>query len=243
MPRASFVSLQLARFDAIRAPGPVTAADRPGLLFCAVAADVRAAGSEPASLHAFSFALLGLHADAASAHALVEDGPATAPWMAEASEAWRGVLQPYRHKGEANYLDRAQPGPLFDALAPPAAADAPFVVITSSGWNTGDGLDMNRVREFSAGVMAVRVSMTGIAGLHSQQSFFFARGLELDPMTVSFWRDDASVRAFAYAPGSHRHQMDRARDHADRTSFTRCHVRHHEGTWYGGDPVAFAGHR
>jgi heme-degrading monooxygenase HmoA len=102
---------------------------------------------------------------------------------------------------------------------------------------------MNRVREFGAGVLAVRASMTGVPGLRSQQSFFFPGVLECDPITVTFWRDEASIRAFAYGQGSHRRQLDRHRTErlADRTSFTRFHVLSSAGTWYGEDPAARTG--
>jgi hypothetical protein len=42
-------------------PTAPTSSDRPGLLFCEVGADRRAAGSDPASREAFTFVLTGLH--------------------------------------------------------------------------------------------------------------------------------------------------------------------------------------
>jgi hypothetical protein len=39
--------------------------------------------------------------------------------------------------------------------------------------------------------------MTGVPGLRSEQSFFFPGVLEGDPVTLTFWRDEASIRAFA----------------------------------------------
>ena len=165
-----------------------------------------------------------------------------APWTVEGCESWGAVLRPFRHKGEANYLNRMEPGALFDASALSAApsADGPFVSITTSGWRVSPELDMNRVREFSTGVLAVRASMTGMAGLHSQQSFFFPRGLEHDPMTITFWRNQAALTEFSYGPGVHRLQIERQqeRDLADRTSFTRCVAESKEGTWYGSCPFA-----
>ena len=241
MSTASHVSLQLFRFDSIRAAGAIEAADLPGLLFCGVAADTRAAGTEPASQQAFAFAMLGLHSDAASAQRLLADHRHMAPWAREAREAWGAVLRPFRHKGEANYLNRLQPGPLFDpmALSAAPAAGAPFVSITTSGWQVHPELDMNRVREFSTGVLAVRASMTAMPGLHSQQSFFFPRGLEHDPMTITFWKNQAALTEFAYGPVGHRLQMERQQERglADRTSFTRCVAVSKLGTWYGTCPL------
>ena len=99
---------------------------------------------------------------------------------------------------------------------------------------------MSRVREFGAGVLAVRASMTGVAGPRSQQSFFFPGVVECDPITVTFWHDEASIRAFAYGQGSHRRQLDRHRTErlADRTSFTRFRVLSSAGTWYSVAPAA-----
>ena len=45
MVAASVVSLHLARFDHLRTAAPVALGDRPGLLFCDVGADCRAAGN------------------------------------------------------------------------------------------------------------------------------------------------------------------------------------------------------
>jgi hypothetical protein len=241
MTSASHISLHLSRFDFIRAAGGIEAGDRPGVLFCSVGADTRAAGTEPVSQQAFVFAMLGLHQNADSAHRLLEHYLGLAPWMNEAREVWGAVLRPFRHKGEANYLDRLQPGPLFDptALLAPPSANTPVVSITTSGWRVSPELDMNRVREFSTGVLAVRASMTAVPGLHSQQSFFFPGGLENDPMTLTFWRNQAALAEFAYGPGVHRLQMERQQERnlADRTSFTRCVAMSQQGTWYGTCPL------
>ncbi|MBM3763637.1 MAG: hypothetical protein FJW36_25825 [Acidobacteria bacterium] len=93
--------------------------------------------------------------------------------------------------------------------------------------------------KFGQGVVAVRIAMTGMAGLHSQQTFGFDKGIATDPVTVTFWKNDAAVRQFAYGPAVHKMQMDqfRAEDTADRRSFTRLKVLSSEGSWYGGDPM------
>src|SRR5512134_3555720 len=96
-------------------------------------------------------------------------------------------------------------------MIPVVPFDGPVVALTTAGWNIGEGLNMNRVREFSAGVLAVRASMTGITGLRSQLSFFFPGVLAYEPVTITFWQDEASIRAFAYGQGSHRRQLDRHR--------------------------------
>jgi hypothetical protein len=237
MAKAAIASVQLARFDRLREPGPLPEARALETAFCNVAADTRAAGTEPASQQAFTFLILALHNDAASAQRFLTNRVA---WLDEAQEVWTALLEPFRHHGSANYLDPAHPGLLFESMMPADLAEGPVVALTTSGWNVHEGLDMNRVREFSAGVLAVRASMTGVPGLRSQQSFFFPRVLECDPLTLTFWRDEESIRAFAYGQGSHRRQLDRHRAErlADRTSFTRFRALSSAGTWYGRDPVA-----
>lgn len=239
MARALFASMHLARFETLRASEDPSCEDRPGVLFCEVAADSRAAGVDPATREAFVFVVLGLHSDAASAEHLVDDRQSVAPWLDEAAEVWSGVLQPFRHKGKANYLSATQPDKFFESGAEPPPAESPAVVLTSIGFDTDD-LDMTRVADVAVGTGAVRASMTAVPGLYCQHSFFFPGVLARDVITVSLWHNVAAVHAFAYTHGPHRRQMDRYRTtgNADRTSFTRFTVLRSQGTWYGRDPFA-----
>jgi len=238
---ARYISLQLARFDMLRAICGLRDVGVSGMPFCSVAADTRGAGTEPVSMLAFVFLIFGLHENADSAHQFLDARDEAAPWLRHALEAWSGVLEPTRHKGEANFLNRETPGTLFETLAPELADSAPFVAITSAGWKNTDGANKKRISEFSTGVLAVRAAMTAVDGMHSQQSFFFPGVLKYDHLTVSFWRDSDAASAYLYGPGVHRHQMERQRTKnlADRTSFTRCTVLRSEGTWYGRDPSAW----
>jgi hypothetical protein len=253
MPKAAFATIQLARFDTVRTVATVQASDHPGTLFCNVAADTRAAATEQGSQQAYKFVILGLHENEAAAHRLLDDSLRIAPWLAEAKEVWSAVLQPFRHKGQANYLDPIAPGSLFETMAPAPGPDTPFVAMTSAGWNLKD-LDRNRVAAFSAGTSGIRTSMTAVDGLHSQQSFSFVGAVEADPnaatswhhlvwdpMTVTFWRDNAAAVAFSYGAGVHRDQMTRYREEnlADRTSFTRYIVLRCEGSWHGSAPQSW----
>jgi hypothetical protein len=61
MLKAATASVQLARFDRLRESGPVPEGPAPGTVFCNVAAETRAAGTEPASQQAFTFLILELH--------------------------------------------------------------------------------------------------------------------------------------------------------------------------------------
>ena len=242
MVAASFVSLHLARFDQLRMAGPAAPGDRPGLLFCEVGADCRAAGTDPASREAFTFLVVGLHDSQDSADRLVEDVTTVVPWLADAAERWSGVLAPFRTKGESNLIHPTAPTRLFDPLASAPGRDEPVVVFTTAGWSR-DGLDMARVQDFGTGVAAVRISMTAVPGLRSQQTFFFPGIIALDPPTLTFWDDEASLATWAHRQATHKRQMDRYRTtgNADRASFTRLTALRSSGTWYGRDPVAMAG--
>lgn len=242
MVAASFASLHLARFDELRVAHPAEPGDRPGLLFCDVGADSRAAGSDPASGEAFIFVLIGLHANRSSAEEAVENGLDITPWLADAVERWSGVLAPFRTRGECNLLQPTTPARLFEPVLDAPDRGSPVVVLTTVGWNP-EGLDVKRVVDFGAGVGAVRTSMTAVPGLRSQQSFFFAGGITRDPITLTFWDDETSLTSWAYRHPSHKRQMDRYRqtDNADRTSFTRLTALSSNGTWYGANPVAGLG--
>ena len=238
---ASFVSLQLARFGHLRTAGPADPADRPGVLFCDVGADSRAAGTDPASREAFTFLVVGLHDSKESADSLVEDVTSIAPWFADAAERWSGVLAPFRTKGESNLIHPTGPARLFDPLATAPGRDEPVVVFTTIGWNR-DGIDMARVQDIGTGTAAVRISMTAVLGLRSQQTFFFPGVIAIDPPTLTFWDNEAALVTWAHKQPSHKLQMDRYRTtgNADRASFTRLTALRSSGTWHGADPVAIA---
>ena len=120
----------------------------------------------------------------------------------------------------------------------PAYAKAGKVI----GWDR-DGLDMARVQDIGTGTAAVWISMTAVPGLRTQQTFFFTGIIAIDPPTLSFWDDEASMLAWAHRQATHKRQMDRYRatGNADRTSFTRLAAIRSVGTWYGVDPVTRAG--
>ena len=172
---------------------------------------------------------------------LVMDIATVAPWFGDAVERWSGVLTPFRTKGEANLIHPTAPARLFDPLATVPGPRDPVVVFTTIGWNR-DGLDMARVQDIGTGTAAVRISMTAVPGLRTQQTFFFPGIIAIDPPTLTFWDDEASMVAWAHRQATHKRQMDRYRTtgNADRASFTRLAAIRSDGTWYGADPVARA---
>ena len=240
MPTCSFVTLHLARFDEIRSTAEVDTRCLAGdPVLWAAGADEGAAGSETGSQRALVWIGLGLHADEESARTLIDAGPDAVPCMSDAAETWAAILQPFNHRGEVNWLDAETPGPVFTTGSPPADGEA-FAVITSAGWTIDADFDINRAIDFATGVVRVRDSMTSVDGLHSQQTFGFPGLVTIDGITLTFWRNDAAMRAFAYRPGEHKTQLDRFRERntADRTSFTRLRALHQYGTWHGTDPLA-----
>jgi len=239
MPGASHVSLTLARFEELQAPSPIDPQGQ-DTLFLEVGADIRASNSDWKRMEAFKFVLLGLHSSEDAARQAVESRTLIAPWFSGAMELWSGVLRPFRHFGEANFVDPQNPGPVFESVEEPPKEDSPIVILTSVGWNSFDETSMERIMRFGAGVTAVRVGMTGLPGLHSQQTFTFPGGLVHDGLTVTFWKDLKSAMGFAYGPGFHRTMVKKQREDpdGDRTSFTRCFALHHEGCWHGVDPLA-----
>jgi len=150
MPKASFASLILARFDELLLGGPIDSQGIEGVMFQAVGADVRAAATSFDSETAFKFAVFGLHDSLDSAKACVANRLESMPWIAEAKEVWCGVLAPFRHFGEANYLSPEEPGALFEAMQTEPAAGTPIVVATTAGWTPNPEYDMNIIREFGA---------------------------------------------------------------------------------------------
>lgn len=239
MQKACFASIILVRFDEMLVGGSLPDTTDEGVLFMNVGADVRAAATDMASESAFKFAIYGLHDSAESAQRAIGNRLKNIPWITDATESWCAVLAPFRHYGEANFLNTDDPGSVFETMQPEPPAGSAIVVVTSAGWELGPDLDMTKVRDFGAHVTAVRISMSGVPGLHSQQTFSFPGGLTTDGITVTFWKDLASMRDFAYGPGLHRKQVKRQRDDefGGRTSFTRFAVMHSEGTWHGSDPL------
>src|SRR5262249_51217594 len=227
-----------ARFNALTIANGFDVSHIPGVLFCGVGADHRAAATEPGSREAYTFAILGLHNNAESAGTFLVHARELAPWLAAAREVWTGVLRPFRHRGAANYLNGEKPGLIFEDLGPALAPSTPLVAITSIGWIL-EGLEMERVRRFGVGSAGIRASMTSVPGLRAQHSFFIDGGFARDLFTVSFWRDEVSLEAFSYGAGVHRDQVAVLRDNnlADRTSFTRLALLRQTGTWMGIDPL------
>ncbi|MEI8282165.1 MAG: hypothetical protein WCG75_07165, partial [Armatimonadota bacterium] len=147
MPKAHYASLILARFDDVRVGGPIDSIGIDGVLFQNVGADVRASATTFDSETAFKFAIFGLHNSLESARACATLRQKSLPWIVEASEVWCGVLAPFRHYGESNFLNPEDPGALFETMQPEPQVGTPIVVATTAGWTPNPEYDMNAIRD------------------------------------------------------------------------------------------------
>lgn len=237
MGHVSYVTIAIARFDqpvqldSLVVPAPV---GEPAMW--ALGADEE---SNFGSRTSNTWLALGLHPTAESADAVFDHGGGSTPFFGGAAETWSAVLQPFAHRGEVNWLDHTEPGLVFD-VGPGPKDDEPFVVITSAGWTLDDRFDIDKALDFGRGVAEVRSDMVDADGLHFQHAFGFDDQLRVDGPTVTMWRDDSAMRAFAYRPGVHKTEMDHYREQttADRSSFTRLRVLRSSGSVQGYAPVA-----
>lgn len=243
MPQARYTSLQLARFTDLTRHAGIAEGHGVAAQALQCGCDSRAAGTDPMLLEGWVFALLGYHATEQEAHQALARRAAVVPWWDAAAETWGAVLAPFRTYGETNHLAPGGAAALFAECHAPPPAESPIVVLTTAGFDTGPGFDLQRALRFGADVSAVRASMTNTPGLRSQQTFFFPGVFTFDATTVTMWEAFEAMRQFAYGPGSHRHKLDRHRAEpgSDRTSFTRYAVLEECGTWYGRTMLAAAG--
>jgi hypothetical protein len=151
-----------------------------------------------------------------------------------AVEQWSALLAPTHHRGELNWPS----APLAGSPDVNTESAGPVVVLTTVGF-AADRLDFDMARavRFGLDVNLQRATMAETPGLVFHHAFY-AHDPLIDAITFSLWRDAASMQAFAYAPGSHRTQVDRFRAEglADRSSFTRLRVLATNGEWNGAAP-------
>ena len=182
---------------------------------------------------------VGLYRHLADAEAAVADPGAFMPFLGETIEAWHALLMPVAHRGECNHLDRERPGEILQAHGEDPGG--PLVVMTTGGFVLGPGFDRSRAIDFTHRSFRVRQTLDETIGNFARQ-IFYPHVLGVDPVTMTVWRDDAAMSAFAYRPGLHRDALERHKREGtlDRTSFTRLRAVRTSGSWEGRDPVAAA---
>lgn len=232
-----WATLHWLRFSDIRTPDALDLSRDPaGASAWKIGAD-GAAAADGSRLPSEVWCAVGLYPERGDAEAAIADPGAFMPFLGETIEAWHALLLPVAHRGECNHLDRACPGPLLE----PHAVDpgGALVVMTTAGFILGPDPDMARVADFRRNVDRVRQTAAAADGNLARQVFAPHTPGD-DGMTMTVWRDDAAMSAFAYRPGEHRGQIDRFKREqtCDRTSFTRLRPVRTRGTWEGRDPLA-----
>lgn len=179
---------------------------------------------------------VGLFRDPEAARIALDARECYLPLLGTAVESWHALLLPVTHRDECNHLDIASPGLLLEIAEP--GPGRPLFAMTTVGFDLGPTLDLSRVVDFRRNVDRVREWLQPAEGRIATQVFTsHTRGD--DGVTMSIWRDDASMTSVMYRPGLHRTQVDRYRSEktADRTSFTRFRALQHYGIWGGADPI------
>jgi heme-degrading monooxygenase HmoA len=149
----------------------------------------------------------------------------------EPVEHWRALLLPFAQRGECNHLSSACDVPLYETH--PDSGGSLFVM-TTAGFNLRAKSDFKRLIDFRTRVERMRQVIETVPGNLGHQVFAPVTPQE-DGVTMSVWRDDASMFNFAYKAGSHRAELDRQKAHqtVDRSSFTRFRILTSYGHWRG----------
>lgn len=151
---------------------------------------------------------------------------------------WSAALQPTKSHGSCSWIGDSGHFSVDRSARP---ADGVVITLTTAGWELGPDFDVERAMSFGAAVERVRtwIDDEPTDGMLASGIFTFPGLLVHDGPTFSIWRDDASMKNFAYRAGSHKTEMDAFRldETADRTSWTRLRALESHGTWWGVDPL------
>ena len=186
------------------------------------------------------WAALALYPEREAAEAAITNNTEFLPCLDVVAKSWHAALQPFAHRGEANYLDSNKPGLFLDP--PETDPGGSLVAATTAGFDLRPNFDLERIKDFSLNLDKVLDWMASADGLITKHSLVSPDGSS-EGFTVTIWRDDRAVLDFAYRPGVLRIQLERnkAEQTADRTTFTRCCATVAKGQWEGINPVEAAG--
>ena len=182
------------------------------------------------------WAALGFWRDRGDADAILNEPNAFLPDLSRTVESWHALLQPIAHRGETNWIDRLSPGLAIE----PESIDpgGPLIVLTSAGYNSGQDIDPERLKDFTRGIERVKDAAKAMPGNLVGHSFGNP-AREHDGFTVTLWRNDDTMTDFAYQPGVHKTLLAEhwAVPKFDRSSFTRTRALRATGIWEGDDPL------
>jgi len=172
------------------------------------------------------------------AETVLADPAAHIPCLADAAESWHGLALPVAHRGAVNWRGAVE----HDGAVTPAPTDpgGALCVLTSAGYDPATRAGDGRVPVFFDQVASARSFYEGAAGNLAVAVYAGGAVDGHDGLTMTLWRDDASMLAAAYRSGTHRDHLARhkATPIFDRSSFTRARVLVSRGSWDGRDPLA-----
>lgn len=179
----------------------------------------------------------GLYPTRAAAEEVFENPQAHLPFLERTVEAYHALVVPFAHRGKVNWRGEVRENETFATC--PSDPGGPLMVITSAGYENPGPADVPRIVNFLRGVDGVLAYYATLPDNIRRAAFSGAYVDGGDGITITLWRDDASMMSAAYKPGYHRTEMDYQRNvgHFDRSSFSRARIIASKGTWDGSDPV------
>jgi hypothetical protein len=96
------------------------------------------------------WAALALYPEREAAEAAITNNTEFLPCLDVVAESWHAALQPFAHRGEANYLDPNKPGLFLDP--PETDPGGSLVAVTIAGFDLRPNFDLERIKDFSLNV-------------------------------------------------------------------------------------------
>lgn len=174
------------------------------------------------------YGLLAVWESADAADAFHAGSAVLQDYRAHAAETWTVRLAPTSAHGMWSGTNPFTP---VERATNDAPSDAPVAVLTRAT------LRLSRARAFWSAVPATGEALNSAEGLI--KSIGVGEAPFIRQATLSFWRSEADVRAFAYDSSPHREVVRRTRDEGwyAEELFARFRPIASEGTWDGRDPL------
>jgi hypothetical protein len=235
--KARYATAHWLRFPAVTTPDQLDLSMQPEGALSWKIGPSGPVGPDGYRLPSLIWCAVGLFRELDAARSAFEQTQRHMPFLAGVVESWHQLIEPFRHQGECNHLDRTTPCEIFEVAAATSPA-GPMMVITTAGYRFGPDLKMERVIDFRRHVDQVDAWLQTVDGCLASRAFT-PHTVGDDGYTFSVWRDEATMLNTAYRAGAHRTQLDRhkAEDIFDRSSFTRFRILDTNGAWNGANPI------
>lgn len=235
--KAKYATVHRIRFGETRQKEDLNLGGRPAGALSWKVGSTGAVGADGYRMGAAVWCAIGLYAEEETARAALASCAEYMPYLAEAREAWHGLLLPTMHRGECNHLVREEPGLLYEVSTNDPGGKC--MVVTTAGFRLGADFRVERVIAFRKNVDVANEFLGQAPGCLANQ-VFTPHTVGDDGCTMSIWESDETMLTAAYRAGEHRRLMDQHKQEAmmDRSSFTRFRILHSEGQWDGRNPVS-----